>query len=201
MSSPLDRVQQSVDVTELVVEQRTDDAGRQIEAYVAELLASLVPRLELVGLRCSAAHRECHAAVPLPGVRDDLLEVIDLLELLFDPVQHLVLDLPRRGTGPDDERGHRRDREVRVFELAELDEAEGPAYGDREEQEEHEGAVAERPLGEIERFHGVLRLARASLAAPGSATRNPGAIFCTPAVTTSVPAGGPDTKTLSLRYP
>ena len=34
-----------------------------------------------------------------------------------------------------------------------------------------------------------------------SATFNPGAIFCTPAVTMSAPAGGPETRTSSLRYP
>ena len=52
----LDRVEQAVDVAELVIEQRTDDALGQIEPHVAQLLASLVPRLLLVGLRCSAAH-------------------------------------------------------------------------------------------------------------------------------------------------
>ena len=35
----------------------------------------------------------------------------------------------------------------------------------------------------------------------GSVTFNPGAIFCTPAVTTSAPAGGPETSASSLRYP
>ena len=78
----------------------------------------------LVGLRRSAAHRECHAAVPLAGERDDLFEVIDLLELLFDPVQHLVLDLPRVAPGQMTSAVIDGTEKFGIFELAELGEAE-----------------------------------------------------------------------------
>ena len=123
------------------------------------------------------------------------------LELLLHAVQQLVLDLLRGRAGPDDHRGHRRHGEVRVFELAELREAQHAADGNHHDQEEHHGAVAERPFGEVERLHWAACLAAAPPAAPGRATRKPGAIFCTPAVTTSAPAGNPDTSTSSLRYP
>ena len=73
------------------------------------------------------------------------------------------------------------------------------ADGDREDQEQNDGAVVQRPFGEVERFHRVAFFVSALRAAPGSATRKPGAIFCTPAVTTRSPAGGPDTSTSSLR--
>ena len=96
-------------------------------------------------------------------------------------------------------RSHRWHGEVRVFELAELGEAQHAADGDREDQEQNDGAVAQRPFGEVERLHRAACFVSALRAAPGSATRKPGAIFCTPAVTTSSPAGGPDTSTSSLR--
>ena len=75
-----------------------------------------------------------------------------------------------------------------------------PPMRDREDQEQHDGAVVQRPFGEVEGFHRAACFVSAvARGAPGSATRKPGAIFCTPAVTTSSPAGGPDTSTSSLR--
>ena len=54
----LDRVQQPGHVAELVVEDRADDAVGQLELDVAELLARLVPRLALVGVRGAALDRD-----------------------------------------------------------------------------------------------------------------------------------------------
>ena len=195
----LDGIKQPGDVAEFVVEDRADDAFGQLELDVGEFLARLVPGLALIRMRGAAHDRDGHAAVTLARVGLDLLEVVELLELLLHAVEHLVLDLLRGRAGPDDERGHRRHGEVRVFELAELGEAQHAADGDREDQEQHDGAVVQRPFGEVERLHRAPCLVSALRAAPGSATRRPGAIFCTPAVTTSSPAGGPDTSTSSLR--
>ena len=196
----LDGIEQPGDVAVFVVEDRADDAFGQLELDVAELLARLVPRLALIRVRGAALHRDRHAAVALARIRHDLLEVVELLELLLHAVEHLVLDLLRGRARPDDHRRHRRHGEVRVFELAELREAQHAADADHEDQEQHDGAVIQRPFGEVERFHRAAcfdfeRCARS----PGSATRKPGAIFCTPAVTTSSPAGGPETSTSSLR--
>ena len=195
----LDGIKQPGHVAVFVVEDRADDAFGQLELDVAELLARLVPRLALIRVRGAADDRDRHAAVALARIGLDLLEVVELLELLLHAVEHLVLDLLRRRAGPDDDRRHRRHGEVRVFELAELREAQHAADGDREDQEQHDGAVVQRPFGEVERFHRAACFVSALRAAAGSATRKPGAIFCTPAVTTSSPAGGPDTSTSSLR--
>jgi hypothetical protein len=142
----LDGVEQPGDVAELVVEDRPDDAVGQLELQVAELLARLVPGLALVGVRGAALDREQHAAVALAGVRLDLVEVVELLELLLHPVEQLVLHLLRGGAWPDDHHGHRRHGEVRVFELAELLEAQHAADHDREDQEQHGGAVVRAPI-------------------------------------------------------
>ena len=198
----LDGIEQPGHVAVFVVEDRADDAFGQLELEVAELLARLVPRLALIRVRGAALHRDRHAAVALARIGHDLLEVVELLELLLHPVEQLVLDLLRGGARPDHHRGHRGHREVRVFELAELGEAQHAADADHQDQEQHDGAVVERPFGEVERLHraacfGFERWASAL----GSATFKPGAIFCTPAVTTSSPACGPETSTSSLRYP
>ena len=149
----LDGVQEPGHVAVLVVEDRADDAFGQLELDVAELLARLVPRLALVRLRGAAVDRDRHAAVALARIGLDLLEVVELLELLLHAVEHLVLDLLRRRARPDDDHRHRRHGEVRVLELAELREAQHAADADREDQEQHDGAVVQRPFGEVERFH------------------------------------------------
>ncbi len=197
----LDRVHQAVDVAVLVVDDRSDDAIGQLQAQVVELLARLVPGLALGSAGRPALHGERHAPEALPREGDHLLEVIDLLEFLLHAIEHLVLHLLGGGARPDDGCGHRRHREVRVLELAQLGEAQHAGDRDDEQHEQDDGAVLERPFGEVEVVHratcGVL-LASAS-AALGSATFRPGAIFCTPAVTTWSPACGPDTITSSLR--
>ena len=202
----LDGIEQRVDVAVLVVEDRADDAVGQFELEVRELLARLVPGFLLVLVRRAALHGDRHAAVALARKGDDLLEVVELLELLFHAVQDLVLDLLCARPGPDHGGRHRRHRELGVLQLAELGEAEDARDRDHDDQEEHHGAVPERPFGEVEVVHRAaccvlstwVRLASAS-AAPGSATFSPGAIFCTPAVTTCPPAGTPETSARSLR--
>ncbi len=197
----LDGVHQVVHVAVFVVEDRADDAFGQLELDVAELLARLIPGLALVFLRGAAANGQGHAAEALPRERHDLLVVVDLLELLLHAVQHFVLDLLRRGARPDHDRRHRRHGEVRVLELPEPREADDAGHRDHEDQEQDDGAVLERPLREIEGFHRAAWRVVVALpsAAPESATRSPGAILCTPATTTSSPAGGPETSTSSLR--
>ena len=195
----LDRVEQRGDVAILVVEDRADHAVGQLQLDVAELLARLVPGFALVFVRGAALDGDGHAAIALARVGLDLLEVIELLELLLHAVEHLVLDLLGRSARPHDEGRHRRHGEVRVLELAQLGEAVPAADGDRQDDEQHHGAVAERPFGQVEGLHRDACLLATLPTAVGSATFNPGAIFCTPAVTTSSPAGGPDTSTTSLR--
>jgi hypothetical protein len=79
--------------------------------------------------------------------------VVNLLELLLHSVQHFVLDLLRRRAGPDHHGRHRRHGEVRILELAEPREADDAGHRDHEDQEQHDGAVLERPLREVESFH------------------------------------------------
>jgi hypothetical protein len=102
----LDGIQQPGHVAEFVVEDRADDAFRELELNVAELLARLVPRLLLIRVRGAADHRDQHGAVALARVGLDLLEVVELLEFLLHPVEHLVLDLLRCRAGPDHHRRH-----------------------------------------------------------------------------------------------
>ena len=158
MPSPLTRVEQAVDVAVLVIEDRTDDALGQLESKVAQLLARLIPGLLLICLGRTAFHGDRHAAVALAREGDHFLEVVQLLELLLHAVEQLVLHLLCRCAGPHDHRRHRRHGEVGIFELPESRKAERACYCDDEDQEEHDGAMVERPFGEIERFHGATLL-------------------------------------------
>src|SRR5262249_40390475 len=194
-------VEQPGHVAVFVVEDWADDAVGQLELDVAELLARLVPRLALVRMRRAAAHGYRRTGEALPGVVLDLLEMVELLELLLHAVQPLVLHLLGGGARPDHDRRHRGHRKVRILELAEPAEAQHAAEHDREDQEQNNGAMVERPLREIERFHRAACVMFSVRGASVSATRKRGAIFWTPAVTTNAPAGGPDTSTKSLRYP
>ena len=142
----LDGIEQPGHVAVFVVEDRADDAFGQLELDVAELLARLVPGFALIRVRGAALHRDRHAAVALARIGHDLLEVVELLELLLHPVEQLVLDLLRGRAGPDHHHRHRRHGEVRVFELAELREAQHAADADREDQEQHDGAVVRAPI-------------------------------------------------------
>ena len=154
----LDGVEQAVHVAVLVIEDRTDDALGQLEAEVAQLLARLIPGLLLVGLGSTAFHGDRHAAIALARKGDHLFEVVQLLELLLHAIEQLVLHLLCSGAGPHHHRSHGRHGEVGIFELPESRKAERACYGDDEDQKEHDGAMVERPFGEIERFHGATLL-------------------------------------------
>ena len=87
-----------------------------------------------------------------------------------------------------------------ILELAEPGETQRSGDGDGEDEEDNDGAVPERPLGQVEGFHRAACFCSfACTASSGSATRSPGAIFWTPAVTTRSPAGRPEISTASLR--
>ncbi|MNF56771.1 hypothetical protein D3C84_382720 [compost metagenome] len=197
----LDRVHEAVHVAVLVVQDRADHAVRHLEAQVVEFLARLVPGLALVSLGGAAAHGERHASVALPRVGDHFLEVVDLLEFLLHAVEDLVLQLLGGGARPDDHGGHGGHGKVRILELTEPGETEGTGHRDNEEHEQDDGAMAQRPVGEVEVVHraACCVVFASTIAAPGSATFNPDVIFWIPAVTTNAPACGPETSTSSLR--
>ena len=202
MPSPLTAYSSAGHVAVLVVEDRADDALGKLELDVAELLARLVPGFALVRLRGAALHAERHAAVALAREGDHLLEVVELLELLLHAVEHLVLDLLRRGARPDrpwpSSTAPRSSGSSSWPSLVKLSVPPTPITRIRNSTMARWFSAHSVRLKD---FIGRPASMASLRAASGSATRNPGAIFCTPAVTMSAPGGGPETSTSSLRYP
>ena len=102
----LDGIEQAVDIAVLIVEDWTDYTRGQIELDVAQLLACLVPGFQLIRFGSPSFHGDGHAAIALACKGGHLLEVVELLELFFHAVEHLVLHLLCSGAGPLHHRGH-----------------------------------------------------------------------------------------------
>ena len=143
------RVDRAVDVAELVVEERADDAGRQGGAHVADLLAHRVPDLRHLLRRRRVPHLKDDQRLARLGVAADLVGVRHLLQRLLELVGHLLGDLLRGRAGPEDAHRHRPEGERRVFVLAELEVG-------RAEDHQHDQQVArqrrmlERPARDVE---------------------------------------------------
>ena len=114
-----DAVDDAEDVAELVVEEGPDHALRQRGLDVADLLADLVPDVREVAL--GRRFLEVDEDRRLAGLRValDVVEVRGLLELLFEPVRHLLERVGRGGARPGDLDDHGLHGEVGVLLAAE----------------------------------------------------------------------------------
>ncbi len=78
------------------------------------------------------------------------VDVGHLLQLALDPVGDLLLDLARRRAGPAGAHDHHLERERRILRLAELPVRERAGERADDDQVEHERAMVQRPLGQVE---------------------------------------------------
>ncbi len=149
------RIDQRIGIPELVVTKRTRDPGRERVRDVTNLLAHLIPQARH-GLRIDGILQidEHHQLAGL-GIAPHVVEIRQLLELLLDPVRHLLQGLGRRGTLPERFDHHGLDGERRVFLAAEL--AVGPRARDSrdEHQIDDKAFVANGPVGKVEAGHGA----------------------------------------------
>jgi hypothetical protein len=120
---------------------------------VAEALAHLIEgRLDLALLqRVAELHKNRRG--PWSRVAADVVEPIELLQLLLDPVGDLIDRILDGRTRPGRLHDHGLDRERRVLLAAEA--RIGHHAGDQrdEHQEPDERAVPERPVGKVEVLH------------------------------------------------
>ncbi len=171
-------------VPELVVELRTDGSGRQGAADVVDLLAHLIPA---VGHRPGRRRvLENHRDGDLAGGRiaADVIEVGGFLQLLFEAIGELaggVVDRGARPLGLDD---HGLERERRILAAPQAEIGPAPRHHDDDHHERDQGAIVDRPFGQVERR-------RAHDGPPTSFTFWPGRSTCTPAVTTMSPSLSP----------
>ena len=148
-------VDRRIDVAVLVVEVRADDAGRQVAADVADLLAHLVPELLHLGGRRLVDEVDLDEGDARLRIALDAVEIGQLLQLLLDLVGDLGLHLGRGGARPGDVDDHGLDGEGGIFGAAEIEVGVGPGGAEQEDHEQDERPMRDRPFGEIEALHGA----------------------------------------------
>src|SRR3954447_3663397 len=178
-------------VAELVVEDRSLNALRQGALHAGELFAHLIPQVGDVRGGRVVLQVDVDDRGTWPGVALDVVEIGDLLELLLDRVGHQVDRVVDGGAGPRGLDHHGLDGEGRVFLPPEPRVGDTAGQRQGEDQIPGEGAVPQRPLGEIEAGHDA---AAVSICFP-SRTRWPSARLCAPAVTTMSPWARPSVTT------
>ena len=117
------------------------------------------------------------------GVALDVVEVRGLLELLFEPVRHLLQRVGRGGARPVCLDHHGLHGEIGIFLAAEPLIGAHAADDADQHEEDDEGAVVDGPFGKIEACH--------HLTSVSGLTSWPSASELTPAVTTFSPADSP----------
>ena len=150
-------VKDGIDVGEFVVDDRTEQARRQLALHVDELLAQQVKQIGHVLWRRRIAERDLHCREARLGIGLHLLEERQFLQLLLDRVGDLHLHFGRGRARP-----HRRDvdhldREERILGAAELLVGEEAGDAERDHQEQNERGMAHRPARKIEALHVTLQ--------------------------------------------
>src|SRR5690606_34986824 len=166
-----ERVDVAEGVAELVVEERADHALGQGRADVADLLAHLVPELRHVARVHRVARHEDHLRFARPRVRADELVLAGLHQLVLDALGDLARDLLGGGARPQGAHHHRLEGERRVFRAPQLQVRQRAADGDHDHRVQHQAAVAQRPLGQVEAHGSALRRAGVCAAMPRARAR------------------------------
>ena len=136
----------AINVAETVIEEGADHAGWKLALDVADHVAHPHPgRFDIarLGFR-HQLHKDRRAA--RHRLAAQMIEIIEFLELLLDPVGHLPRHFLRRGAGPLGTDHHGLDGEVRVFLATEVEI--GKNAGENENQHEipDKRTVFERPV-------------------------------------------------------
>ena len=124
--------------------------GGQRVADVADLLAHLVERVRHAAPAARVLEREEHQRLARLRVAAHPVDVRHFLQLALDAVGDLLLDLARRRARPVRLDHHHLERERRILRLPELLVGEHARQREDDDQVEHERAVVQRPLGQVE---------------------------------------------------
>jgi len=145
-----ERIDVRVDITELVVEKRSNRPLGQGRGDVAHFLAHLVPGLGDLLDRGRVLHGEEDHRLAGPRVTLDVVDVRRRLQLTADPVRDLFLHLAGSRARPVSFDHHGPERERRVFRLGKLRISDHAEQGCKPDQKDHQLLMAQRPRGEIE---------------------------------------------------
>ena len=158
-------VDEAEGVAELVVESRSDDAGGKEAANVSDLFPDLVPDVGDFFRSHRSLDVDEDRRLARRRVAAQIVEVGRLLELALDSLGQLGERVVHRGAGPSRLHDHGLDAECRVLAAPELEVGRKTRARHHEHQEHDEGAMPDRPIGEVQARHD---------AAPSSRTFCPG---------------------------
>ncbi|MET4791471.1 hypothetical protein ABIF64_003649 [Bradyrhizobium japonicum] len=150
-------VEDGIDVGELVVDDGSQNARRQLALHVGELLAQQIKQIRHVLRRRGIAEGHLERGEGRLGIGLHLLEIRQLLDLLLDGIGDLRLHLLRRRARPDHgdvDHLHRKERILGPPELLIGEEA-GDAEYDHQEQDQRR--MADGPGRKVEALHRTLQ--------------------------------------------
>ena len=216
-------VEDGIDVAEFVVDDRAEQARRQLALHVGELLAQQIEQIRHVLGRRRILERDLHRGEGRLRIGLHLLEIGQFLQLLLDRIGDLRLHFRRGRARPDRRDVHHLDGEERILGAAEPLIGEEAGDAERDDQEQDQRGMADRPARKIEALHRTLpnskpcvlviasqelpcanasRLSQAMTAQNDNdeTTRTfwAGSSFCTPSTTTFAPSSTPPVMTTSL---
>src|SRR5580704_15408118 len=149
------RIDVAEHVAELVVEERPLHVGRQVGLDVADLVAHLDPDARDVAAGRVVLEVDEDGGLARARVALGEIERAQLLQLALDAVGDLVGHLLDRGARPARIDDHRLDGEGGILLAAEPRVGQAAGQHDHQHQVPDEGAVAQRPVREVEAVHGV----------------------------------------------
>ena len=155
-------VEDGIDVGEFVIDDRAEQACRQLALHVDQLLAQQIKQIRHVLRRRRVAEGDLHRGERRLRIGLHLFEVRQFLQLLLDRVGDLRLHFGRGGARPDRRDVHHLDREERILGAAELLVGEEAGGAERNDQEQDQRGMADRPARKIEALHRTLQLRRLS---------------------------------------
>ena len=148
-----DAVDDAEDVAELVVEEGPDHPLRQGGLDVADLLADLIPDVREVALGCGLLQIDEDGRLAGLRVALEVIKMRSFLELLFEPVRHLLQGVERGRARPGDLDDHGLHGEVGVLLASEPLVGAEAADGAEQHEEDDDRLVVDRPFGKIEARH------------------------------------------------
>ena len=151
----LQRVDDAIDITKVVVEKWPHHALRQAGAHVADLVAHLVPDVGHLGAPCLFLDVENDVGFARLGVAADLVGVGHLLQRALELVGDLLGHLLGAGAGPVGVQHHGPEGKGRVFVLAELKVAGGAQHHQHDHQKARQRRVLDGPARQVETLLGM----------------------------------------------
>ncbi len=138
-------IENGIDVAEFVVDDGAEQIGRKLGLHVNQLLAQQIKQIRHVLWRRRILERDLHRGERWLRIGLHLFEIRQFLELLLDGIGDLGLHLRGCCARPDRRDVHHLDGEEGIFRAAEplvRDEAGG---AERNDKEQNECGMADRP--------------------------------------------------------